>query len=390
VLAPVVFAALVGGFAKVLLTLAFPSLAQTWAAVAVTPVAWMRSIVSWLAELPGAEVPLPVPSLGLILGYYAALALILVPWKRPRWQIALRLAPAMVCLAAILLPALTRATPIRFSSPLRVTLLAVGAGQTAVVQTPGGRVVLVDAGSMNLGDVVRKCLGPFLRQASESDVDAIVLTHSDYDHISAVADVVAAYDVDETFIGPRFRHHAAGNAPAEGMLRALDQMDRPPRVLTRGDALPLGRDVQIEVLWPPKTSRFSSNDDAMVLRLSYAGRRILFTGDIQDDAMTELLQRPEELAADVLIAPHHGSSEKRTAEFLAAVNPRQILASNDRTLTGKQKRLESLVDERRLYRTNECGAITVTVDHAGEVSVSTFLPAPAPPPEFRADAPAAR
>src|SRR5688500_7011051 len=103
-----------------------------------------------------------------------------MPWRRPKWQLALRLAPAAVCLAVILLPAVMRASPIRFERPLRVTLLAVGAGQTAVVQTPGDRVVLVDAGSMNLGDLVRKCLGPFLRLAGTRDIDSILLTHGDY------------------------------------------------------------------------------------------------------------------------------------------------------------------------------------------------------------------
>jgi competence protein ComEC len=373
VLAPIVFIALIGGFLKVLLTLAFPSLAATWGTLAVTPVGWMRHVVAWLAELPGSEVPLPVPPLWLIFAYYAALLLLLIPWKRPKWQLALRLAPAAVCLTVILLPAITQASPIKFESPLRVTLLAVGAGQTAVVQTPGDRVVLVDAGSMNLGDLVRKCLGPFLRHAGTREVNSILLTHGDYDHISAVADVVGAYDVHETFIGPRFRHHAAGNAPAEGMLRVLDQLDRPPRLLSRGDSLPLGRDVSIDVLWPLKSSDFSSNDDAMVLRLNYAGKRILFTGDIQDDAIAELLRDPKQLAADVLIAPHHGSSERLTEAFLAAVNPQHVLSSNDRTLTGKQRRLDRLMGSRPLYRTHECGAITVTVEADGDLKVTTFL-----------------
>lgn len=373
VLAPIVFIALVGGFLKVLLTLAFPGFAATWGSLAVTPIGWMRHVVAWLAQMPGSEVPLPAPPLWLIFAYYAGLMLLLIPWKRPTWQLALRLAPATICLAVILLPAITRASPIKFESPLRVTLLAIGAGQTAVLQTPGDRVVLVDAGSMNLGDLVRKCLGPFLRQAGTREVNSILLTHGDYDHISAVADVVAAYDVNETFIGPRFRHHAAGNAPAEGMLRVLDQLDRPPRLLARGDALPLGRDVSIDVLWPLKTSEFSSNDDALVLRLNYAGRRILFTGDIQDDAMAELLTDPKQLQADVLIAPHHGSSEKLTEAFIAAVNPQHVLSSNDRTLTGKQRRLDRLMGSRPLYRTHQCGAITVTVESDGKVKVTTFL-----------------
>jgi competence protein ComEC len=373
VLGPFVFLALIGGFAKVLLTLALPTFADTWAALAAWPVAAMRHVVEWLAMMPGADVPLPIPPLWLVFLYYGFLLLMLIPTKRPKWRIAISHIPAAACLAVIILPILNHSAQVRFTSPLRVTILAIGAGQTAVVQTPADRVVLIDAGSMNLGDLVHKCLGPFLRQAGEREVETIFLTHGDYDHISAVADVVAAYGVHETFIGPRFRFHATGNAPAEAMLRVLDQLDKPPRILMRGDTLPLGRDVQIDVLWPQKTSALSSNDDAMVMRLSYAGRRILFPGDIQDDAMRELLKHPEDLKADVLIAAHHGSSEKLTEAFVNAVDPKYILSSNDRTLTGKQKRLTRLIGDRPLLRTNECGAIEVSIDDAGDVKISTFL-----------------
>ena len=374
ILGPVVMLALVGGFAKVLLTLAWPSGAAWWAWVAMQPISWMRHLVGYLALLPGSDVPLPAPPLWLVLFYYAGLVWLLVPMKTPKWKLALRFVPATVCLVAMFLPLATgRATAVLPKHSLKLTVLAIGAGQTAVVQTPSDRTFLIDAGSMAQTDLVRKCLGPFLRTSGEREVDSIFLTHGDYDHISGVADVVGAYDVHDIFIGPRFRYHAVGNAPAEAMLRSIDQSDRPPRVLSRGDSIPVGRDVQVDVLWPPKKSELSSNDDALVMRVTYAGASILFPGDIQDDAMKALLANPQQLKADVLVAPHHGSSENATAAFVAAVDPRAILSSNDRTLTGKQKRFEQMIDHRPLYRTNRCGAITVTIDDTGQLNIQPFL-----------------
>jgi competence protein ComEC len=224
-----------------------------------------------------------------------------------------------------------------------------------------------------MGDVVRKCLGPFLRTAGERQVDEIFLTHGDYDHISGVADIVAAYDVHDIFIGPRFRYHAVGVAPTEGLLHVLDQYDRPPRVLSKGETIPLGRDVDVNVLWPPANSQLSSNDDAMVMRFTFAGRSILFTGDIQEDAEKALLVSPGQLKSDILVAPHHGSSEITTAAFVRAVDPLYILSSNDRHLSGKQKRFETMIDNRPLYRTNRDGAITVTIDEDGTPHVEAFL-----------------
>jgi competence protein ComEC len=162
------------------------------------------------------------------------------------------------------------------------------------------------------------------------------------------------------------------------MLRALDELQRPPRALAPGDVIPLGRETTLEVLWPPRErGRLIDNDTSLVLRLTHAGRSILFPGDIQDGAMRELLKQPERLRADVLVAPHHGSREALTAAFVRAVNPSSIVSSNDRSLTSKQKSFEAsdVLGGRAMYRTNRCGAITVRLGHDGTVSVETFLPA---------------
>ncbi len=377
VLAPVVALSLIAGMLKVLLTLAFPGGAAWWASMALAPTSWMRHLVGYLALLPGSDVPLPAPPMWLVAAWYVSLAILFWPTAMPKWKLALKALPWLACVTVLFLPLATgRATEIAPSGSLKLSLLAIGAGQTAVIQTPSRRTFLIDAGSMAQTDLVRKCIGPFLRTAGQREIDSIFLTHGDYDHISGVADVVSAYDVHDTFIGPRFRYHATGNAPAEAMLRALDQSDRPPRLLKRGDSIPVGRDVRVDVLWPPKQSALSSNDDALVMRVTFAGVTILFPGDIQDDAEKALLADPAQLKADVLIAPHHGSSEATTAAFVDAVNPRFILSSNDRTLTGKQKRFDQLVGNRPLYRTNRCGAITVTVDPDGKIDLNTFLPSP--------------
>jgi competence protein ComEC len=117
----------------------------------------------------------------------------------------------------------------------------------------------------------------------------------------------------------------------------------------------------------------AANDASLVVRLTHAGRSILFTGDIQSDALKQLLQDPERLGADVLLAAHHGSSEEETAAFVRAVNPSIVLSSNDRTLTMKQRNFERMVGAARLYRTNTCGALTVRIDGGGNVSVQPFL-----------------
>ena len=374
VLAPVVFLALLGGLFKVVLTLLWPGLAGAWAAVAATPIEWMRAIVDWLTVLPGSAVPLPAPPLWIVFAFYVLLLAATTPCSFPLLTWTKRCLPATACAGLLLAPFFTPVAQLQPTrDELRVTLLHVGAGQCAVVEPPSGRTLLVDAGSTSLFDLLPKCVGPYLRHRGRTEIDTVIVSHANADHFSAVADVAAAYDVREVLTGAQFRAHARDNPQAEAMLAALDRLERPPRAVSPGDELPLGRDTYARILWPPASAAVDANNGSLVFRLQHGPRSILFTGDIQDDAMRELLKHPQLLKADILIAPHHGSSELLTDEFLAAVNPSSIVSSNDRTLSQKQVRFENLVGGATLYRTHQCGAITITFHLDGSMRIEPFL-----------------
>ena len=68
------------------------------------------------------------------------------------------------------------------------------------------------------------------------------LSHPNYDHFSAAGEVASAYDVRELLIGPEFRDGCRDKSPAEARLATLDAVDRPPRIVSPGDRIPLGRD----------------------------------------------------------------------------------------------------------------------------------------------------
>ena len=159
---PLVAASLLAGLLKIVLTLLAPG--------------WARRGRLWrrcrrkgcsgrsrnLAKIPGSYLPAPHLSVGMIFLYYTLICLpLLAPlWPRGRW--CLRLSPALACMLA-LLPLLVGAAPHAGQHDLRMTLLAIGAGQTAVIELPSGGVVLIDDGSSTLTDPVRTCLKPFLR-----------------------------------------------------------------------------------------------------------------------------------------------------------------------------------------------------------------------------------
>lgn len=373
-LSPFALVALAAAFAKIALTAICPPLVTTWAMLAAIPAAALRHVVHWMAAVPSSDIPFSRPSVGLILAYYALLVLPLIPWpsRRKRW--CARCAPVSGVALLILLPACGGLAPFGGDTPIvRVTLLFVGAGQCAVVEPAQGGAVVFDAGSSSISDPLRNCIEPFLRDERRSTIDAIYLSHGDYDHISAVGAMMPEYRVRQLVVSPYFRLHAKESKPCESLLASLDQSGHVPRLTLAGDRFQIGREVQIEVLWPPPNGNYNSNNAGLVLRLVCAGRSILFPADIQEPAERELLKHPEQLRSDILVAPHHGSAEPTTPQFIAAVNPKLILASNDSRLSKKQRTFDAEEQRWPIYRTSHYGALTVEWSHNGTVTISSYL-----------------
>lgn len=373
---PIVFTALIGGLLKIVLTAAFPSLAAWWAWGAQGPVSGMRWGVDLLSRLPWGDVPLPAPPWWVLAAYFGLLLYGVRTIKRPSIALLVRLGWIASLAAILVLPYRGAIAQQTSGSELRVTLLSLGAGQCAVVEPPSKRVVLLDAGSLSMADPVRKCIGPFLRARGITQIDSIAISHANTDHYSGVADLVGAYDVREVLTAHPFEQSLATSATGQELFASLARFERKPRRVAPGEVIPLGSETTIEVLWPPRdgTEDWDANDQSLVVRLVHGGKRILFTGDIEDAAMAALLETPERLQADVLIAPHHGSSESRTEAFVKAVGAPTILSSNDRTLTGKQTNFDRIAAGRTLYRTHANGAITVRVSADGKVAVEPMFP----------------
>src|SRR5205807_1734397 len=136
----------------------------------------------------------------------ALLLVPLLPIARPRLRRLMRFGPAVGVFLLVLLTLNGGAVRLSDGS-LRVTVLAVGAGQCAVVELPDGRAVLIDAGSATLTEPVRKCIAPFLRAAGRGAIDEIWLSHGDFDHISAAADIIREYGVPRVVVSAEFEDH---------------------------------------------------------------------------------------------------------------------------------------------------------------------------------------
>jgi beta-lactamase superfamily II metal-dependent hydrolase len=99
-----------------------------------------------------------------------------------------------------------------------------------------------------------------------------------------------------------------------------------------GQEVRLGPETRVQVLWPPpaaKATDLDVNDGSLVLRLMCANRSVLIPADVGTAVEEELSKRPtEQIRADVLVLPHHGSLTPTLRSFIDAVGPEILLQSS--------------------------------------------------------------
>ena len=331
---------------------------------AAPPVVWLTEkllsltlwLVDWLARLPLANVGVPAPNAWELIGLYS-LILILFTFKRNRYA----LAAALLVLAGFCADGYYWWRERWRRAELRVTHLNVGQGDAAVLELPGSKVMLIDAGGTAFGDfdTGESIVAPFLRSRKILKVDYLVVSHPRIDHYGGMRAVVNEFSPAE-FWSP------AGNGKT-GRFAALEEsvvQARIPRVTLRGgDPCRVIEEVRFCVL---HSSVRNEDEGSAVLRLEYANFRYLFAGDIDKRNEAISLQQGDALRTVVLKVPRHGSTTASSLEFIAAARPRLAIIS-----AGARGRSESQRDEvseryraggAEVVRTDRDGAITIRSD----------------------------
>ncbi|MGH7825183.1 MAG: DNA internalization-related competence protein ComEC/Rec2 [Candidatus Binatia bacterium] len=331
---------------------------------AAAPLVWLTErllvLTNWLtdgfASFPLANIAVPSPNLLEVTGLYL---LILTGFnlRRSRFQIG-----GFVLVLLVLAADSVYWWRERWDrKELRVTHLNVGQGDAAVVELPGSKVLLIDAGGRAVGDfdTGEGIVGPFLRSRKILKIDYLMLSHARIDHYGGMRSIVSHFAPEEFWSGP-----ARGRtARFEDLEEALDTSrvkrvtlsdDQPCRELDRA---------RLCVLHSPP----DSNADASVaMRLEFGKARVFFAGDMQKTDEKTLLRKTQALESAVLKVPRNGSVTSSSEEFVAAVRPKLAVVSVGVRTARALTRSEVLERYRKvgaeILRTDEDGAIIIETD----------------------------
>jgi competence protein ComEC len=251
--------------------------------------------------------------------------------------------------------------PLSGDGRLHLSVLDVGQGESLVLRSPSGRVILVDTGgSWNPRfDVGERRVAPVLWRSGIRHVDALLVTHLHGDHVGGAPFLLRTFSVGEVWAGP---------APLDDpWWRRLDAAARRAgatrRALNRGVALDWDG-VQLRALGPapngPPPPR-ARNVDSVVLLARLGGVCFLLPGDVEGVVEDRLVLPP----CLVVKVPHHGSRTSSRAPFVRATRPRLALAS-----LGARNSF-SYPHPSVVERYRRAGALFLRTDRDGQIEVAT-------------------
>jgi len=328
---------------------------------------WIVEVARVSAGLPGAARTLggigPLAMLALIVA--SGLAVVLVPKiLRRRWLV---LGLTVLLTIAILHPRGLRGALDRGSWPPPGWVLVacdIGQGDALVIRAGPSSAMVIDAGPDPL--LMDRCLD----RLEVRQVPVLVLSHFHSDHVEGLPGVLDGRRVGRIVVSPL-------DDPAEesARVRGWAEQAQVPVVDAEAGHTEQTGEVSWRVVWPvlPMPDGGSApNNASVVLRVEVAGISVLLTGDIEPEAQAAILRGGEEIGADVLKVPHHGSGNQDAA-FLEAVDPALALVSvgADNTYGHPAAPLvRQLVEESAVVqRTDSRGSLAVVVGD-GRLGVS--------------------
>jgi len=268
------------------------SLASSLLGMAALSVEGIERLIAWVVEWPFATISLAEVRGVAWLLVFVPLAWVILPRGWPGRRIALLGILAMTTWKPAPPP------PDCFDT----WVLDVGQGLAVVAQVSNG-ILLYDTGMAwrGGGSSAEQVVLPFLRSRGIGRIDWLVVSHSDLDHSGGTATIIEQLSVGELIVGES--------------LALTDE-----RFCLKGQGWSSGG-IDFDLLHPRAPNTSQGNASSCVLRISAGPHSLLLTGDIEADSERVLVQARAQLAADIVVVPHHGSMTSSIVPFIDSVYP---------------------------------------------------------------------
>lgn len=194
---------------------------------------------------------------------------------------------------------------------MKVHFINVGQGDSILIETPLDRNILIDGGPPDAGDAVVN----YLKEQKINEIDLMIATHPDIDHIGGLLNVLKKIDVAAVLDTGKL-HPTKTFATYMNRIRDLGI----PVTIAEKDT-PIEMDPMISLdIWNAAQNLTSPNASSLVLKLAYGETDMLFMGDVGKKE-EKAIQKKYNVDAEIIKIGHHGSNTSSAMSFLKAVDP---------------------------------------------------------------------
>lgn len=242
---------------------------------------------------------------------------------------------------------------------LVVTNLDVGKADSAVIEY-GDTVGLIDTGTADAFGTIDS----FLNENGITEIDYMILTHYDKDHIGSATEIMDSYDVVNIYL-PDYESEKKLYEPLMDAVKDRDD------VFFVSDPLSLSYDeLKIEILPAEDPEELMDigekidNNMSLVCMMTYGRNDLLFTGDVEKERIKQMVKSAEDgeevLDCDWIKIPHHGKYQKKEKDLIEAATPAYSVISTSKEEPPAEELLELLKEENvKNFDTSDGNVVTV-------------------------------
>lgn len=236
---------------------------------------------------------------------------------------------------------------------MKVEFINVGAGDAIYIETPSGADILIDAGTGANG---KKVVDQLKKQEKNMDLEYVISTHPDADHIGGLEYVFKNMKVKKFY----YPKDIAYTTQTAKKVLDLAKKETGCKIYDAKSGTIIKSGGAVLEFVHSKTNYKTDNEDSVMTYIDYGNLEMLLTGDAENGAEAA----GKKYNVDILQVPHHGSKGSSSTAFIKKYDPEKIIISTDGKKYGHPakealNRYKSYDKNIDVYRTDRNGNIRV-------------------------------
>lgn len=249
-----------------------------------------------------------------------------------------------------------------YSNELSFTFFNVGEGDSIFIETPNGKKMLVDTGkyyskTRNSGNSI---ILPFLKTNCIDEIDIMLLTHPDNDHIGGSVDILKNIKINKIITnGEKTENKAYKN-----LQKYLSINNIKEDIIENAENITLDEDINIFAIKPKEINNQSRNDTSIILLLKYKDFDAVLMGDNEINSYENLKQHLNPSGRiELFKLGHHGSKNSVDAKLANLIAPiLTVISVGDNDYGHPNKKALSYLKNSTILRTDLDNSIKIKTD----------------------------